>query len=206
MLTDALLVVVGYVVGSMPFGYWLPLLLRGEDIRRQGSGNVGASNVFRVYGRSLGVPVAVLDVLKGFAPTLLALEIAGEWAGVLAGAAAMAGHARPLFLRFQKGGKMVATAGGVSFALAPAAAACCLAVWLVVFLLTRYASVASLATAAALPVLCFAFGEPWPTTVFAVVAFAAVFFMHRQNIRRLLAGEESRFELRRATGTGDARR
>jgi glycerol-3-phosphate acyltransferase PlsY len=204
MITDALLVVVGYVVGSMPFGYWLPLLLRGEDIRLHGSGNVGASNVFRVYGRSLGVPVAVLDVLKGFAPTLLALEVAGEWAGVLAGAAAMVGHARPLFLRFQKGGKMVATAGGVSFALAPAAAACCVAVWLVVFLLTRYASVASLATAGALPLLCFAFGEPWPTTAFTVVAFAAVFFMHRQNIRRLLAGEESRFELGRASG--DARR
>lgn len=197
MITDVLLVAVGYVAGSMPFGYWLPLLARGEDIRRHGSGNVGASNVFRAYGRSLGIPVALLDVLKGFAPTLLALQLGGEWVGVMAGAAAMLGHARPLFLRFQRGGKMVATAGGVAFALAPLAAACCLGVWVAVFVLTRYASVASLATALALPLFCLLFGEPWPTVVFAAAAFVAVAFVHRQNIRRLLAGEESRFELRR---------
>jgi glycerol-3-phosphate acyltransferase PlsY len=201
MLTDVLLVAAGFVVGSLPFGYWIPRLARGEDIRERGSGNVGASNVFRVYGRSLGIPVAVLDVLKGFAPTIVALQLGGEWTGVLAGAAAMAGHARPLFLGFQKGGKMVATAGGVSFALAPVAAACCVVFWVVVFLLTRYASLASLATAIALPVFCVVFDEPWQTIGFAIVSCVAVFLMHRQNIRRLVAGEESRFELRRPAGT-----
>jgi glycerol-3-phosphate acyltransferase PlsY len=198
MIEGLLLALAGYVVGSLPFGYWLPRLVRGDDIRVRGSGNIGASNVFRVYGRSLGIPVAVLDVLKGFVPTLLALQVAGEWAGVATGAAAMLGHARPLFLSFRKGGKMVATAGGVSFALAPAAAAVCLAVWLATFLVTRYASVASLATAVALPLLCFAFGEPWPTVAFAAIACAAVLVMHRQNVRRLVSGTESRFELRRS--------
>src|SRR4249920_37117 len=132
-MNSALAIVGGYVLGSLPFGYWVPRLVRGEDIRTKGSGNVGASNVFRVYGRSLGVPVALLDLAKGFAAAALGLWAGGALIGVLAGAAAMVGHARPVFMRFQKGGKMVATAGGVALALAPLAAAACLVVWLVVF-------------------------------------------------------------------------
>ena len=143
-MTDVLVVLGGYLVGSIPFGYLLPRLARGEDVRRRGSGNVGASNVWRVYGRSLGVPVALLDVAKGFVPALVGLELGGDWVGVLAGAAAMIGHARPVFLGFSKGGKMVATAGGVAFALVPLAAACCLVAWLVSFALFRYASVSSM--------------------------------------------------------------
>ena len=140
-------VLAGYVLGSLPFGYWLPLLLRGEDIRTQGSGNVGATNVFRVYGRGLGLPVALLDVAKGFAAASLGLWAGGAIVGVLAAAAAMVGHAYPVFLRFRKGGKMVATAGGATFALAPLAAFSCVGVWLAIFLVTRYASLASIATA-----------------------------------------------------------
>src|SRR3990172_5070445 len=134
-MTEALAVLGGYLLGSLPFGYWLPRLFRGEDIRTRGSGNVGAANVFRVYGRRLGAAVALLDVAKGFAAALLGLWAGGALIGVLAGAAAMLGHARPVFLRFQRGGKMVATAGGAALALAPLAALCCLGVWLVVFLL-----------------------------------------------------------------------
>lgn len=197
---DALLVLAGYLVGSIPTGYWLVRLARGQDIRERGSGNIGASNVWRTYGRRLGVPVALLDVAKGFAPALVALLAGGEWAGVLAGTAAMAGHARPVYLGFRKGGKMVATAGGVTFALAPVAAACCLALWIAVFLATRYASVASLATATALPFLFFGLGEPWPTVGFAALATVAVWVMHRHNLRRLLAGTESRFRFRRPAG------
>ena len=144
MLVDVLIVVGAYLLGSIPFGYLLPRLVRGEDVRTRGSGNVGASNVWRVYGRSLGVPVALLDVAKGFVPALVGLEVGGDWVGVLAGAAAMIGHARPVFLGFGKGGKMVATAGGVAFALAPLVAAICLVLWLVVFALFRYASLASM--------------------------------------------------------------
>jgi acyl phosphate:glycerol-3-phosphate acyltransferase len=190
---DVLIVVGAYLLGSIPFGYVLPRLVRGEDVRTRGSGNVGASNVWRVYGRSLGVPVALLDVAKGFVPALVGLEVGGDWVGVLAGAAAMIGHARPVFLGFGKGGKMVATAGGVAFALAPLVAAICLVVWLVVFALFRYASLASMLTASALPLLCLAFGSSWPIVGFTALAAVGVVLLHRHNLRRLLAGTEPRF-------------
>ena len=193
MVVDVLIVVGAYLLGSIPFGYVLPRLLRGEDVRTRGSGNVGASNVWRVYGRSLGVPVALLDVAKGFVPALVGLEVGGDWVGVLAGAAAMIGHARPVFLGFGKGGKMVATAGGVAFALAPIVAAICLVLWLVVFALFRYASLASIVTASALPLLCLAFGSSWPVVGFTALAAVGVVLLHRHNLRRLLAGTEPRF-------------
>ena len=197
-MTDALAIFGGYLLGSLPFGYWVPRLVRGEDIRTKGSGNVGASNVFRVYGRSLGVPVALLDLAKGFAAASLGLWIGGALIGVLAAAAAMIGHARPVFLRFEKGGKMVATAGGAAFALAPLAAFCCVVLWLVAFLVTRYASLASIVTAIGLAVLVLLFDYSWPIVVFGVAGAVAVIALHHQNIRRLFAGTEHRFELRRA--------
>jgi glycerol-3-phosphate acyltransferase PlsY len=196
-VVDALAVLGGYLLGSLPFGYWVPRLVRREDIRTKGSGNVGASNVFRVYGRSLGVPVALLDVAKGFAAASLGLWAGGALIGVLAGAAAMVGHARPIFLRFRKGGKMVATAGGATFALAPLTAVICIAVWVVVFLVTRYASLASILTALALAVLVVVLDYPWPIVVFGIAGAAAVIALHRQNIRRLRGRTEHRFELRR---------
>jgi glycerol-3-phosphate acyltransferase PlsY len=196
-MTAALAVLGGYLLGSLPFGYWVPRLVRGEDIRTKGSGNVGASNVFRVYGRSLGIPVALLDLAKGFAAASLGLLAGGPLIGVLAAAAAMVGHARPIFLRFEKGGKMVATAGGATLALAPLAAAVCIAVWLLTFVLTRYASLASIVTAIAVVILLVALGYPWPIVVFGIAGAAAVIALHRQNIRRLLGGTEHRFELGR---------
>src|SRR6476661_8836975 len=97
----------------MPFGYWVVRLAKGVDIRTVGSGNIGATNVWRTFGPRYGVLVVLLDVAKGFLPALLGTLFVSDLAGVLAGAAAMAGHWRPLFLRFQRGGKMVATCGGV---------------------------------------------------------------------------------------------
>ena len=196
-MVDALAIVGGYLLGSLPFGYWLPLVLHREDIRSRGSGNIGASNVFRVYGRRLGTTVALLDMGKGAAAALLGLWAGGAVVGVLAGAAAMLGHARPVFLRFRKGGKMVATAGGVTLALAPLALLCCVALWVAVFVVTRYASVASIVTAFALPVLVTLLGYSWPVIAFGVAGALAVIVMHRQNVRRLLSGTEHRFELRR---------
>jgi acyl phosphate:glycerol-3-phosphate acyltransferase len=196
-MTDLLAVLGGYLLGSLPFGYWVPLLVRHEDIRTKGSGNVGASNVFRVYGRSLGIPVAALDLAKGFAAASLGLWAGGALIGVLASAAAMIGHARPIFLRFEKGGKMVATAGGATFALAPRVAFICVAVWLLVFLVTRYASLASIVTALALGILVVVLDYPWPIIAFGIAGAAAVIALHRQNVRRLLGGTEHRFELRR---------
>jgi glycerol-3-phosphate acyltransferase PlsY len=200
VLENALIVAGGYLIGSIPFGVVVVRVFRGEDIRTQGSGNIGASNVWRSYGRGLGVPVALLDVAKGFVPALVGVKIGGEWVGVLAGAAAMLGHARPIWLGFTRGGKMVATGGGVAFALAPLAAALCLVVFLATLLLFRYASLASLVTALALPLLCLALGEPWPTVMYAAAAFVAVVLLHRQNIARLLHGTEPRFARGRPSG------
>jgi acyl phosphate:glycerol-3-phosphate acyltransferase len=196
-MKEALAVLGGYLLGSLPFGYWVPKLVRGEDIRTQGSGNVGASNVFRVYGRSLGVSVALLDLAKGFAAASLGLWLGGALFGVLAAAAAMLGHARPVFLRFEKGGKMVATAGGALVALAPLAAFICIAAWLVVFVVTRYASLASIVTALVLAVLVVVLDYPWPIIAFGIAGAAAVIVLHRENIRRLRGRTEHRFELGR---------
>jgi len=198
VVAAAFIVLGGYLLGSAPFGYWIVRVFRHEDIRTKGSGNIGATNVWRVYGRWLGLSVMLLDVAKGFVPAYVGLRISGELVGVLAGAAAMAGHWRPLYLRFAKGGKTVATAGGVAFALAPFAALCCVVTWLVVFLVFRYSSVASIVTALALPVYMWAFGADWPTITFGVLAALAVLLLHKANIRRLLAGTESRFHFRGA--------
>jgi glycerol-3-phosphate acyltransferase PlsY len=197
---EAAAVLGGYLLGSLPFGYWLVLLFSGEDIRTRGSGNVGATNVFRHYGRRLGIAVALLDLGKGFVGALLGLWAGGALVGVLAGAAAMLGHARPVFLRFRRGGKMVATAGGAALALAPLAAVSCVGVWLLVFLVVRYASVASIVTALALPLFAWLYGDSWPVIVFAGGGAVAIVLLHRNNVRRLLAGTEHRFQLGRARG------
>lgn len=194
----ALIVVGGYLLGSIPFGYWVVRWLKGADIREQGSGNIGATNVWRVYGRRLGIPIVLLDVGKGFVPAIVGFLVAGQLIGVLAGAAAMLGHWRPLYLRLAKGGKTVATAGGVTLALAPRAAGCCVAVWLVVFLLTRYSSVASIVTALTLPLFTWLFGAGWPVVTFGALTAVAVLLLHKANIRRLFSGTESRFEFRKA--------
>ena len=196
-MTAALIILGGYLAGSCPFGYWLVRLFKHEDIRKVGSGNIGATNVWRTYGRWLGVPVVVLDILKGFVPAFLGVLLVSDTVGILAGAAAMLGHWRPLFLRFERGGKMVATCGGVLLGVAPLVGAAGLGVWLVVFLLGRYASLASIATAVALPVLAYAFGEPGSVILFTAAAGVAVIVLHRANLRRLRAGEESRFHFRR---------
>ena len=192
MLTG-ILAAAGYLAGSMPWGYWLVRVFRGEDIRTKGSGNIGASNVWRVYGRRLGIPAVLLDTAKGFAPALVATLLAGHGAGVLAGAAAMLGHWRPLFLGFRKGGKMVATAGGAFFGVAPIVGGCAAGLWLLVFAATRYASVASMLAAASLALWAWLLGYPWPVIAFGGFAGAGVAVLHRANIRRLLRGEESRF-------------
>jgi glycerol-3-phosphate acyltransferase PlsY len=195
----AALVVGGYLLGSMPFGYWVVLLVKGEDIRKAGSGNIGASNVWRTYGRSLGIPIVLLDVAKGLVPGLVGTIVAGELVGVLAGGAAMLGHWRPLFLRFQKGGKTVATAGGTFFGVATMLGLIGLGIWIVTFLLTRYASLASIVTALSLPFLGLVLGEPWPVIAFASIAAVVVVVLHKANIARLRAGTESRFALRRSS-------
>src|SRR3954451_9886291 len=115
----AIIVVSAYVAGSIPFGLWLVRWRKGVDIRTLGSGNIGATNVWRVYGRWYGLPVMFVDTFKGFAPALAATMIHSHLAGVLAGGAAVLGHWRPLFLGFKRGGKIVATTGGAFLGFAP---------------------------------------------------------------------------------------
>jgi glycerol-3-phosphate acyltransferase PlsY len=196
-MKTALLVAAGYVLGSMPWGYWLPRLVKHDDIRRHGSGNIGGTNVWRAYGWRLGVPVVLLDTAKGFVPALVATLIVSHLAGVLAGAAAMLGHWRPLFLRWRRGGKVVATCGGAFLGIAPVIGAVGAGVWLAVFLLFRYASLASIVGALSLLVAAILLDEPWPVIVFAAGAAAAVLVLHRQNIARLRAGTENRFKFKR---------
>jgi glycerol-3-phosphate acyltransferase PlsY len=174
-------------------------------VRKRGSGNVGASNVWRTYGRWYGVPVVLLDTAKGFVPALVFSITVSPLAGVLAGAGAMLGHARPLFLRFERGGKMVATTGGAFLGVAPIVGAVGLGVWIVLFVLTRYASVASMLAAVSLPVAAALLGYSWPVIVFASLAAAAVIFLHRANVKRLLRGEENRFVLLRRRGAREPR-
>jgi acyl phosphate:glycerol-3-phosphate acyltransferase len=190
-------VVLGYLLGSCPWGYWLVRLVKHEDIRKVGSGNIGATNVWRTYGRTLGVPVVLLDTLKGFVPAFLGVLFVSPLAGIVAGAAAMLGHWRPLFLRFAKGGKMVATTGGVFFGVAVWVALTAGAAWLVSFLLIRYASVASILAGIALPVTAALYGYPTSVVVFGAVAALAILYLHRANLGRLRAGTEHRFHFRR---------
>src|SRR5256712_4320072 len=199
-MKTALLVAAGYVLGSMPWGYWLPRLVKHDDIRRQGSGNIGGTNVWRVYGWRLGLPVVLLDTAKGFAPAFVATLAVSPLAGVLAGAAAMLGHWRPLFLRWRRGGKVVATCGGAFLGVAPVVGGIGAGVWIIVFLVFRYASLASIVASLTLPVAAVLLDEPWPVLAFAAGAAAAVLVLQRANIARLRAGTENRFKLRRRLG------
>src|SRR2546430_4413889 len=120
-MTDVLLILTGYLLGSMPWGYWLPRILKGVNIRKVGSGSTGAANVWRTLGFKIGLGVALLDIAKGFAAAALGLWFGSELVGLLAGIAALVGHWRPLFIGFSRGGKIVATTGGVAPAPVPLA-------------------------------------------------------------------------------------
>lgn len=191
-------VVIAYLLGSVPFAY-LAGRARGVDLRQHGSGNLGATNASRVLGTTTGVVVYLLDTLKGFLPVFLLVPLlVGRrldlWA-IAIGVAAIAGHVRPVYLGFQKGGKGVATAGGVFLALAPLATAVGLAVWVLAFLPTGYVSLASIVTAVLFPFALLATGTPARSALFAVAVIVALFVVwtHRPNIARLRRGEEHRF-------------
>jgi len=180
------------VLGSCPWGYWLVRAFRHEDVRQAGSGNIGGTNVWRTYGSRLGLPVLLLDVLKGFAPALLGVIFVSHLVGLLAGSAAMAGHWRPLFLRFARGGKVIATGGGVFFAVAPLVAFTALAVWAALFFSLGFASLASIVATAITPIAAWLYGYPRSVIVFGFATACAAAYLHRSNISRLRAGTESR--------------
>lgn len=180
---------VAYLLGSIPTAYVVARYLKGFDIRRYGSGNVGATNAFRTMGTGPGLLVLVIDVLKGTIPVLLGRALGGDWLAVLAGLAAMAGHSWSIFLSFH-GGRGVATAAGVFLALAPAALFWAFVIWLIVLLSTRYVSLSSIVAAAAAPVLVLFFHRPLPYFLFTLLAASLIIYRHKPNIKRLLAGTE----------------
>jgi len=188
-----------FLLGSIPTGY-LVARAKGVDIRKHGSGNIGATNVFRTLGKPLGVLVFFIDALKGFGAVWLANHFgeACPWTGIVAAVAAIAGHNYTPWLGF-KGGKGIATSAGVLLALMPWAVLVIAIVWFAVFKISHYVSLASICAAAALPV---AVGALWyagcggngPLLGFALLISALAIWRHRSNIERLRAGTESRFE------------
>ena len=194
-MTDALIAIaVGYLLGSLPFGYWAGRL-RGIDLRLTGSGNTGATNVMRVLGLKIGLPVMALDIGKGAAAVVIARALSSDdIVPVLAAAAAVTGHMYPLFLGF-RGGKGVATGAGTMLALVPWIGVAAFILWLTVSLATRYVSIGSVVTAVAYPAATIASGQPWAVCIYTVGAGAWVIWRHRANIARLRAGTEHRLNL-----------
>jgi glycerol-3-phosphate acyltransferase PlsY len=185
------LVVAAYLIGSIPFAFLLARR-RGVDLRRAGSGNVGASNVLRTSGVLLAVLAMALDGLKGAVAVLLAQGVtAGSAASVAAGIASVAGHIYPVWLRF-RGGKGVATAAGVFSVLAPVALAVAVAVFLAAVAATRIISVGSVSAALALAVMTAVTDSPRLVVTGAWIAAALIVYRHRGNLARLLAGTERR--------------
>jgi glycerol-3-phosphate acyltransferase PlsY len=190
----AVLLFLAYLVGSIPFGYVVGKLFYGVDVRELGSGNVGTTNVFRVLGKKAGIAVMISDILKGYVPAAIAAALFDPWVAIFIAAAPVLGHIYSIFLK-GKGGKGIATGAGVVLALVPVAFAIIFSTWLLLIVLTRYVSVASLVAAVMVPVLTIAFGEPLPYQIAGVLVAVLVWWAHRENIRRLLAGEENRVRL-----------
>ncbi len=194
----ALAIAIAYAAGSIPSAY-IAGKARGVDLRKHGSGNLGATNVIRVLGTKIGLVVFAFDVAKGALPVLLlprytVSSFPPVWIAIGCGVAAIFGHTRPLFLLFQRGGKGVATAAGVFLALAPIQTLLVLIVFAVVLLTSGYVSLGSLISASLLPVLIgVTLGPRSPVFVISILVALFVFWTHRTNIGRLRRGEEHRF-------------
>jgi glycerol-3-phosphate acyltransferase PlsY len=189
-------VVLAYLIGSVPFALIIAKRWGAPDLRRVGSGNLGAANVLRTSGVTAGVLVALLDVGKGAAGVLLASRLDGSTAApAVAGVAAIVGHIYPVWLRF-RGGKGVATACGVFAALAPIAMPIALGVFVVSAWITKYISVGSVLASAALPPVAYAMGAPMPIVGAAAAAATLIVFRHRSNIARVWLGTERRIGVR----------
>lgn len=207
MLILLLIVAVSYLLGSIPFGYILVRIFRGEDVRRSGSGNIGATNVAR-KSPALGVLTLVLDALKGSTAVFLATTLSRQHASYrnlysmmsLAALCAVAGHLFPIWLKF-RGGKGVATGLGSFVMIAPKAVLICVAIFVILVLLFRYISLGSIISVAAFPVsvwILHQYGNSRRALAFMALSSFLIIVKHHQNIRRLLAGTENRFRSRTA--------
>ncbi len=205
MITLAVVLAGSYLLGSIPFGY-LAGQIAGIDIRQGGSGNVGATNVVRLLGKKYGYPVFALDFLKGFGAVKISMLIATgpspEWNspeifGMVGAISSVFGHSFPPWLKF-KGGKGVATSAGALFALTPLASLVGGAIWIIIFWLTCYVSVASITTAVVLPIIILVISWQDPSNGMAIFygslcIAAIVIWRHRSNLSRLMRGTEPRF-------------
>jgi len=205
-LRIVLLLLVAYLLGSIPFGLLFARLFGGGDVRQSGSGNIGATNVARVAGPLPGILTLVFDAAKGAFAVLLAAHFTANSATamMLAGLAALLGHCFPVWLRF-KGGKGVATGFGVFAALCPLAALAAAILFVLVLLYWRFASLASISAAAAMPPLVYFLWAPHHAPPLVVsfgtlFATALIIFKHDANLQRLVEGTEPRFSLRKSRG------
>lgn len=190
----------GYLVGSVPFGLILTRLAGLGDIRQIGSGNIGATNVLRTGNKRLAAATLLLDIGKGALVVLIVRHLYGLEPAIWAGTGAIIGHMFPIWLGF-RGGKGVATGLGILLAVAWKVGLIVIAVWLLMAVLFRYSSLSALAASAAAPVAAW-FIDGSLIAVFALILAMLVWLRHRENIGRLLTGQESRIRLRRSAGTG----
>ena len=191
-ITTFIVLVAGYLLGSIPFAYLLARRHRGIDLRLAGSGNVGAANLLRTTTKKIGVSAMALDVCKGIASVLLARQIdPGATGPAVAGIAAVLGHIYPVWLGF-RGGKGVATTCGVFSILAPQATAIATVIFLVLVWWTRYISLGSVAGTVILAPLAYVMGGSDVTVIAAIIVAAIVVHRHRSNLRRVFAGIERR--------------
>jgi len=189
-MTIALAFVLGYLLGSIPFGLLLTRMAGGPDVRTIGSGNIGATNVLRTGRKGVAALTLACDMLKGTAAVLIAGHVAGGNAALVAALGAFLGHLFPVWLKF-RGGKGVATYIGLLLGLYwPGALVFC-AIWLIVAFASRYSSLAALVASASTPAALWGFGQPRQAALFALLA-VLLWIMHRPNIARLMAGTESR--------------
>lgn len=190
-----LIAVCSYFLGSIPFGFIIAKRLKGIDIQQHGSGNIGATNVMRSIGAGPAAIVFTTDILKGFIPVLAAKSLvtpSPNWFVVTCGILAILGHTLSIFLKF-RGGKGVATSLGVIIGLDPRVAAIGFGLWVIILVISRYVSLSSMVAALSIPILMGVFKAPLEYTVFAIVASLYVVVKHRQNISRLIRGNEARF-------------
>lgn len=179
-----------YLIGSLPFGYILARI-KGVDIRQHGSGNIGATNVWRTLGPGPGLLVLGLDALKGAVPVFIGRQAGMEGAELLTGMAALLGHAFPIYLGF-KGGKIIATGAGVMLALAPPVLLMALLVFIAAVLVSRYVSLGSILAATSVPVLMTLFNYNWMYISFGGAVCLFALLKHIPNIKRIFQGTESK--------------
>lgn len=189
MFLGVLLLLGGYVLGSIPTGF-LAGRAWGVDVRQAGSGNIGMANVLRTVGKWPAVVTMIGDMLKGFAPVFLARTVAeNQWVVAAVALAAVVGHCWPVFLRF-KGGKAVATGAGTTIALAPVVGLMLFAFWWAVVLLTRYTSLGAISVMIVTPIVFLLTGQPTPYVLYTIIGGALVLWRHRENTWALMKGTE----------------